>query len=135
MTEGSHFQLAGLEVQLADTVSRKVVKVQEPIGKGPALGEELEEGEAGAALLRGLVSFTWNLSSLFLVVVDLPVVVVAILLMQTNGKSDDQGDQAGDGNGRHDEESPPSASGRNVFVNPQILELLSLGTPDVPECV
>ncbi len=27
VTEGSHFQLAGLEVQLTDTVLRKVVKV------------------------------------------------------------------------------------------------------------
>ena len=52
MTEGSHFQLDGLEVQFAETVSRKVVKVQEPMGKGPlALGEELEEGTEGAALL------------------------------------------------------------------------------------
>ena len=53
VTEGSHFQLAGLEVQLVETVSRKVVKVQEPIGKGWAPGEELEVA-AGGALLHGV---------------------------------------------------------------------------------
>ena len=53
--EGSHFQLAGLEVQLAETVPRKMGKVQEPIGKGWAPGEELE-GAAGELLLHGIVS-------------------------------------------------------------------------------
>lgn len=56
MTEGSHFQLAGLEVQFVETMSRKVVKVQEPMGKGSlALGEELEEGAEGAVLLLSLL--------------------------------------------------------------------------------
>ena len=56
VTEGSHFQLTGLEVQLAETVSRKVVKVQEPIGKGWAPGEEFEDA-AGEGLLHGVVSY------------------------------------------------------------------------------
>ena len=56
MTLGSHFQLEGLEVQFVVTVSRKVVKVQEPMGKGWALDEEVEEGAAGEAVLNGVVS-------------------------------------------------------------------------------
>jgi hypothetical protein len=28
------------------------VKVQEPAGKGPVMGEEVEDGEAGVELLR-----------------------------------------------------------------------------------
>ena len=56
VTEGSHFQLKGLEVQFVLIVSRKVVKVQEPMGKGSALGEEVEEGAAGEALRNGVVS-------------------------------------------------------------------------------
>ena len=51
VTEGSHFQLAGLDVQLTETVSRKVVKVQEPTGNGWAPDDELWEGVAGEGLL------------------------------------------------------------------------------------
>lgn len=64
MTLGSHFQLNGLEVQFVVTVSRKVVKVQEPIGNGWALGEELEEGAVGEALLYGVVSHFLELDEL-----------------------------------------------------------------------
>ena len=56
VTEGSHFQLEGLEVQFVLMVSRKVVKVQEPMGKGSALGEEVDEGAAGEGLPNGVIS-------------------------------------------------------------------------------
>lgn len=38
-------------MQAALSLSRKVVNVQEPVGKGPVLSEEAEDGDAGAELL------------------------------------------------------------------------------------
>ena len=38
-------------MQAAVSLSRKVVNVQEPAGKGPVLGEEVEDVDAGAELL------------------------------------------------------------------------------------
>ena len=49
VTEGSHFQARGLDVQLAEVLSRNVVKVHEPAGKGPVTeGAEVLEGDAAA---------------------------------------------------------------------------------------
>ena len=70
VTEGSHFQLKGLEVQFVVMVSRKVVKVQEPMGKGSAPGEEVEEGAAGEALPNGTVSYVGNRRRLHLMTGD-----------------------------------------------------------------
>ena len=38
-------------MQAAFSLSRKVVNVQEPAGKGPVLSEEAEDGDAAAELL------------------------------------------------------------------------------------
>ena len=47
VTEGSHFHDEGFEVQFVEVVSRNVVKVHEPAGKGPAMGgDEVVELEA-----------------------------------------------------------------------------------------
>ena len=88
VTEGSHFQLEGLEVQFVLMVSRKVVKVQEPIGKGSALGEEVEEGAAGEALPSGVVSWIGIRRQRHLVTGDSPVVFV---FMEADSKPDDEG--------------------------------------------
>lgn len=57
MTDGSHFQLAELDVQLVVVVSRNVLNVYDPAGNGPALGEAVEDGEGGGSvLLRQTVS-------------------------------------------------------------------------------
>ena len=51
---GSHVQDLGLEVQFVETVERKVVKVQEPTGKGPvgavAFADDVPFEDAGAEL-------------------------------------------------------------------------------------
>jgi len=51
VTDGSHFQLAELDVQLVVVVSRNVLNVYVPAGNGPALGEADEDGEGGGAVL------------------------------------------------------------------------------------
>ena len=87
VTEGSHFQLEGLEVQFVLMVSRKVVKVQEPMGKGAALGEEVEAGAAGEALTNGVVSYGGIRQQLQLMTRDSPV---ARLFMEANSKPDNE---------------------------------------------
>ena len=87
VTEGSHFQLAGLEVQFVLMLSRKVVKVQEPMGKGSALGEEVEEGAAGEALPNEVVSEVKIRRQRHSVTGDGPVVFV---FMEADSKPDDE---------------------------------------------
>ena len=51
---GSHFQDLGLEVQFVEVVSRKVMKVKEPAGKGPIVSGvdvKVEEGKDEDELL------------------------------------------------------------------------------------
>lgn len=139
MTEGSHFQLGGLEVQFVETVSRKVVKVQEPMGKGPlGLGEELEEGAEGAALLLSLL-LRWVLPVSY---ADTqfdsfcsfePALPVAVLFVKADGESDGQGDYAGNRNHGDEADAPRSTSVVVKSVVAQTLHLLPFGTPDTPD--
>lgn len=129
MTDGSHFQLVELDVQLVVVVSRNVSRVYDPAGKGPVLGEADGDGEGGGAeLLRQTVSVSNRIG---ICQSDIP----ALLSMQANSKTNSQSHNAGYHDEREKTYSLPSSPPSNIGIVPQILKVLSLRTRDIPHAV
>lgn len=57
---------------------------------------------------------------------------VVVVLVQTDGQTDDQSDQAGYRDDCYEADAPPSPSPRDIRIVPQVIQLLSLGTGDIP---
>lgn len=119
-------------MQLLEVVSRKVVKVHEPAGKGPVVdGDEVVAGDAADEELQVRVN------GMDAEVRDFdPCVsdgyVLAGFLAQTYCEADDKGYDACDDNEGNETYSLPPPSSRYVGIISQVLKLLSFWPGYIP---